>query len=1056
MSTPKRHIALIVCLLYALCTYAQGGTEAHLSVQPVAGGFQLDFVLGHVGVQPAGGSFVALQADGLAAAGGPEGHPALPTVSRLLLLPRGTQLSLLRADTSHLHPLPLPAGAQLLPYARTVGKDLVAPPPVAAPHIYRSASPYGTAPVSLVDLGQMGPYQVWRITVSPFTYHPATGTVDCLGSLSAQLGIGGSQQPIEAIDEEGRLLVVAPESYREGLSDFLRWKRQEGYLVRELYINSNRRDSIQPLVRQILDPWQQGPLPYLLLVGDVEQMQAYIGRYKPADFDGHVTDLYYADLTGDYLPDALCGRLPAADTAQLRLMLQKTLRYEQCLDLDTAQLRRVLLVAGRENSQPAPVTTNGQVAYLGRELLLGNSTLDTLCFYNPTSDSLRQPILDHISHGVAMVNYTAHCSAAGWSHPKVSFSSLDTLANLQPVFWVNNCCTSNNYAGTCFGEQLLRRATGGAVAVIGATNSTLWNEDYYWAVGPKYPFSLTPAYDSTRLGAFDRLMGRRPDLATASEMLVAGNLAVSAFGSPYDNFYWEIYCLLGDPTLRPLLGVPQPLPLALADTARTGATTLSLLTLPGARVSAVQADSLLGTAVANAVGVATLPLASCLDTLPLLLTATAPGHAPATTSLQPAAPTAPLAFFDVRFTDSTLLCTLANLTSNALHGVVVEVMADSLSSPVATVPLLLDSLTPQARLPLELPCRLAALDSARTLRAHLTATVDTLAVSLAVRHRYALPLPVPLLTLDADRTLTLRAVGGADSLTLVATLLPSGQQLVATAADTMLALPLPATADPQLLVQATLHKDAYSTTATVCYVLGSRYDSFEDSLHSYPWHTGGTQPWQLDNSQSHSGQYSLRSGSIGYRQTSDLLLHIDMPRADSVSFWARVSSEQGADIFTFSVDGTRRGNAFSGQRGWTRFAYLVPAGNHLLRWRYSKDESGDVGDDCAWLDDVRLPHARWDSLYGWFGPVADVAIDTAAAPTPWHLSPNPTSGLLTLHGPQPESLRLLDAAGRTLVGPLSPAAMPLQLDLRGLPAGTYFVEVRTTTHTHLLKVLLQP
>ena len=95
----------------------------------------------------------------------------------------------------------------------------------------------------------------------------------------------------------------------------------------------------------------------------------------------------------------------------------------------------------------------------------------------------------------------------------MTIGTLDTLDNPQPLFYVNNCCKSNDFGGTCFGEQLLRKPSGGAVAVIGATNSTLWEEDFWWAVGPT-TISLTPSYDPIRLGAFDRLAGRAPSITS--------------------------------------------------------------------------------------------------------------------------------------------------------------------------------------------------------------------------------------------------------------------------------------------------------------------------------------------------------------------------------------------------------------------------------------------------------------------------------------------------------------------------------------------------------------
>jgi hypothetical protein len=41
---------------------------------------------------------------------------------------------------------------------------------------------------------------------------------------------------------------------------------------------------------------------------------------------------------------------------------------------------------------------------------------------------------------------------------------------------------------------------------------------------------------------------------------------------------------------------------------------------------------------------------------------------------------------------------------------------------------------------------------------------------------------------------------------------------------------------------------------------------------------------------------------------------------------------------------------------WTRAAFLVPAGSHTLKFTYAKDYSVSRNSDCAWIDNVTLPH----------------------------------------------------------------------------------------------------
>ena len=328
-----------------------------------------------------------------------------------------------------------------------------------------------------------------------------------------------------------------------------------------------------------------------------------------------------AEFTGDYLPEAMLGRWPVNDTDELSTVVEKTLRYEQFRNMDTLQLKRMLLVAGNEQYAQAPLTTNGQVNYVSHEVKLAHPEIDTLCYHNPQSANQLSEIQSDIGQGAGLLNYTAHCTVGGWTSPALSIGRVAEASGTQPMVYVNNCCKSNIFSGTGFGEQLLRLPTGGAVGVIGATNSTLWNEDYYWAVGPKHPISLTAAYDSMARGAFDALVGRQPSISTMGELLTAGNLAVTEQGSSYAKFYWEVYCLLGDPTLRPWIGVPQPIDLE-TDNVINGQGQLYVSGTPGVRMTAMQGNELLGMADIGNAGFATLELRRTLDTLPLIVTAT--------------------------------------------------------------------------------------------------------------------------------------------------------------------------------------------------------------------------------------------------------------------------------------------------------------------------------------------------------------------------------------------------------------------------------------------------
>ena len=131
---------------------------------------------------------------------------------------------------------------------------------------------------------------------------------------------------------------------------------------------------------------------------------------------------------------------------------------------------------------------------------------------------------------------------------------------------------------------------------------------------------------------------------------------------------------------------------------------------------------------------------------------------------------------------------------------------------------------------------------------------------------------------------------------------------------------------------------------------------------NYPWQCNNLNPWQIDSSTAAHGHFCVRSAAIGHSQRSTMTLEIETLVEDSVVFYYYVSSE-GSDWLYFFVDGRRRGY-WSGYSGWQRYARFLPAGRHTLQWFYQKDASGSEREDCARIDDIRLPLAVWRNPYG--------------------------------------------------------------------------------------------
>ena len=1021
-------------------------------------------------------TYLRIDAQGLVHPDVTEGSPSLPVATTLLFLPSGSRLTVEKAEATEVQEIPLPNRMPLTPAIRPWAKGAPRPSYWTDPKVYEANLWHrGGEPVQVENLGMMGDRQLFRLTVRPVAYNPVLGLLR-LHALRAEVHIVKSalSAPSPSTQPQ-RLLVVSRPQFAEGLQPFIRWKRQEGYDVQEVYSPTHLRDSVKALIEPYFHSASvTNPMPrYLLIVGDAAQIQSFIGSTS-LDGEGHITDLPYGEYTGDHLPEAMVGRWPVNDTSQLNIVVRKTLAYEQLRGIDTAHLRRVLLVAGEEDASVAPITTNGQVNYVSGQLVQQHPDVDTLCYRNPASGSQLASITDAIGQGMTLLNYTAHCTVGGWSSPSLSASRVEAAGTPQPAVYINNCCKSNDFGGTCFGEQLLRLPQGGAVGVVGATNSTLWAEDFYWAVGPRSVLSLHPLYDSLYPGAFDALTGRNGTATTLGETMLAGNLAVSAFGSPSASFYWEIYTLLGDPTLQPWIGIPQQVSLSILSPAANGDAVLHVATTPRTRVSAVQGDTLIGTAVSDASGHATLLLNHSLDTLPLLLTASGTGIWPRTDTLN--------VLRDVDYgiairqasTDSTgvrfIIENIGHQPVTRLAVGVWQTPADSASGAWLTADsLIIDSLPAGAQTQVTLPVLVSSVANNALWQAHIGPIGDSTHSLLWVQPLPAVPLtlsptlterdgaPARFLLPSHTYSLTLSGQGVCHSLEVILEAYPLGQTLADTTVSSLpLTLPF-STPDSLCALHLLAVAQVGHDTITRDYWIeaGSRMESFESAFLSHPWYGNGMVHWIIDSSQSRSGSFSARSGPIGNSQLSDLCIEVETLQRDSVSFYVRCSTEERYDKFTFLIDGNRLQPEAWGSSDWQRRKFTLDAGRHTLCWRYSKDAAGSDGEDCVWIDDVRLPLSLWDSAYAWPCGHPSQGIPTLDLPTPAvRLFPNPATGQTSIHSDEEAEITISDALGRPVTSFILHADETRQINCSSMPSGIYLVQSASQGRTGCTKLII--
>ena len=314
------------------------------------------------------------------------GKPMLPVYRQIIEIPNGGD-PIITIDTVDWKTLALSGIGcpdAVRPMAPASIKSAGRQEPVPDSSIYGQDLFYGDDIVSIRSLGTMRGRRLAMLTIAPVRYNDALRQVQVCRHLAATVTVSGKHikgnlQPLQGnpLAENGEAaskaytnilatsdvpityLIVSPPKYHEVLQPFIAWKRQEGFRVEEYYCESSNKEAIKSYLQQRYDnatPSHPAPL-FILLAGDVQEIGVWNAQHNIEGLLVHQTDLYYAEFTGDYLPDALIGRLSASDTATMRQIIDKTLSYERFMLADSSYLSRSLLVAGKEASTTRYVST---------------------------------------------------------------------------------------------------------------------------------------------------------------------------------------------------------------------------------------------------------------------------------------------------------------------------------------------------------------------------------------------------------------------------------------------------------------------------------------------------------------------------------------------------------------------------------------------------------------------------------------------------------------------------------------------------------------------------
>ncbi|HRZ75822.1 MAG TPA: C25 family cysteine peptidase [Bacteroidales bacterium] len=1059
------------------------------------------------------------------------GHPDLPVLSRLIEIPEGASVAVevlsrstrvvSLAEEGYPHPL--------IPVQPSVFKDQ---DPALLP-VVKDEAAYamnGFSEQKLVrieEVGRMRGVRVARLVCSPFRYHATSHTLEITTDMEVRVSFPGADPALtremrrkfyspffevsfnslinhgaEMLNDTSAIypmkyVIVSSPMFQAALQPFIAWKREMGYTVIEAYTSDPLVGTTTTSIKNYLlglynAATSTDPAPtFALLVGDVAQIPAYSGTTGT-----HPSDLYYFEYDGgsDYLPELFYGRFSANNLTELQPQIDKTLEYERYLMPSDSFLGEVVMVAGMDNSF-GPTHANGQINYGTANYFNAAHNMLSHTYLYPASGSNASAIIGKVSSGVGFVNYTAHCGTNGWADPSFTSSNIPSLQNTSeyPLI-IGNCCLSNKFDGSCFGEDLLRASGKGAVGYIGGSNSTLWDEDYYWSVGVGTP-NANPTYAGTGLGAYDRLFHdhgepRSEWYETNGQIIMAGNLAVTASTSNEDKYYWEIYHLMGDPSLRNFYGIPPALNISHAPAMPVGLPFFNVSTEPYTYVALSVNGVLHGAGMSDSLGALPLLINPITIPGPAKIVATRMNRKPYIDSIMVVAPNGPYLGLNSYITAdptgnnngkpdfgetvqlgiqvqnfgnqdagvvtarlSTLdsLVTLIDSMENAALITAGDTLLLGSAFSFAIDPYIPDQHLVQFHLLLSdsaggawtYPVKVV-LNAPRLMITSMevddqvlgngNGSIDpgeSIEISVVVGNTGHCDATAPFLSLVTYSPLASVTAGT----TTLPNLVQGGQQAYSFAVQVSGS----AQAGDFFELIGTLISGLYTATLSFSPVVGTMVEDWETGgFGKFAWQQGGSMPWTVVNTGAWEGTYCAASGNIPHSASSELTVQVNVLMNDSISFYRKVSSEDGYDYLIFSIDGVPA-DQWSGVVGWSRVSYPVNPGPHTFRWSYEKDWWVASGSDKAWIDYIEFP------------VVAGVTTGvTGSQPAPGlEIFPNPAgeeariSVFLPLAGDH--SLELRDGSGRLVMelaeGMASSGYHAYAIPVHTLEAGVYFLRM---------------
>lgn len=950
--------------------------------------------------------------------------------------------------------------------------------------------------VSLGEPYQLRDFHGVAVQVFPFAYNPVQKMLKVYSSITVQVNFNGTasvkrpakvtsvfndiyedhflnyqQYRTAALPENGDILVIAPDNFCAAMQPYADWKIKNGHHTE--IVSLNVAGSTSSAIKSFISSYygDHPNLDYVVMVGDAAQ-------FPTITADGNISDNYYGEIVGsDKYADVIIGKISAEIEEHVNIQVNKFIQYEQNPPV-TAHLSSFLGIAssqgpGDNNEYDYTHIRNidnqlQNFTYTsGYELFEGNQGgLDASGSPNPAK------VAEAVNNGVGIINYCGHGAETYWVTSNFSVTNINSLTNYNKLpFIFSVACVNGSYNGrTCFAEAWLRATRNdqptGAVGALMSTINQPWNS----------PMCAQDAMN-------DALTGE----SNIERRYTYGGIAFSGIYKMLDNYNdYEVartWILFGDPALQVRTATPQQLQLTYVAQLPFGTPNITFSSpVEGARVALSCHNQVIGTGTISN-GSVTMDIPTNLDIMDtIVVLASAQNYIPFEGIFQLVPNDGPyLICSDITLQDNgnndgfadygeTVNMNIAfrnvgNQSAENVHAVITTedpyvVIVDN----VLDIPMLATSAEQnysnafifyvQPYVPAyhaaNFHITLNYNDETYEINKNVVLHAPELSIGQFVVDDEQLGNGNHRLDLgeSAYLVLDLHNLGNGATKDGMVYLYSQDQKLklyrypqeVETiAADgsrnvrfrVLVSSSVTAPTAAELRVRFKVGE--YDVEKIISVKIGNISENWESGdFTTFNWINNSSIPWKITSSGAYQGNYAVRSGQIGNNASSILSITRNVAANDTISFYYKVSSEEGYDFLKFYIDNNVQ-DSWSGTINWTCAAYAVAPGMHTFKWEYVKDSYYSSGNDMAMIDNIDLPMV-----------VSSTGIDDVANST-MMVYPNPTTQSTQLILDEKVAGRSLQYQLFELSGRMLQQAdiveMTSTIDLTGYADGIYLLKV---------------